>query len=185
MKTQLTLIIIFSVLIVNCKKDNDSASLTSITISKNFIEINGDKRIIDATNENVLFEYGTWGEPGYEFSLTDKQFSSGIAGLPNNNLHISIQIWDINLTKSSYVIVDTSVNQPIGYAEAYMELSKTNGAILNRFRSKVNSGSVKYSLLNSIKTVEFSNIKLVDDGGTSYTVSGRMEFYGYPHNTHW
>lgn len=166
-------------LTISCKKGEETIS------SGNFIEINGDRRIVDASNSNVILEYGTWGEPGYQFSMTDKQFSTGIAGLPNNNLNVIITIWDNNLSKSNYVIVDSSDNEPTGYAQAYMELSKTSGAILNRFRSKVNSGSVKYSLINSIKTVEFSKIKLVDDGGTSYTVSGRMEFYGYPHNTHW
>lgn len=179
MKTKYIFILLLFFVILSCKKDSETIS------SGNFIEINGDKRIIDATNENVIFEYGTWGDPAWYYTLTDNQFSAGIAGLPNNNLYFSIQIWDINLTKSNYVIIDTSVNQPVGYAYAYMELSKTNRAIINRFRSKANSGNVKYSIVNSKKIIEFSKIKLVDEGGTTYTVSGRMEFYGYPHNTHW
>lgn len=162
---------------ISCKKGEETIS------SGNFIEINGDRRIIDASNSNVILDYGTWGEPGYQFSMTDKQFSTGIAGLPNNYLNVIITIWDNNLSKSNYVIVDGSDNEPTGYAEAYIMLSKNNGAVLNRLRSEANSGNVKYSLINSIRTVEFSKIILVDDGGTSYTVSGRMEFYGYPHNT--
>lgn len=179
MKTKYLFILMLLLFILSCKKDEESVS------SGNFIEVNGDKRIIDATNEKVTFEYGTWGEPGWQYTLTDNQFSTGIAGLPNNNLKIIITIWDNNLTKSSYVIVDNSDNAPTGYAQAYMELSKSSGAILDKLRSKANSGNVKYSVANSIKTVEFSNIKLFDAAGTSYTVSGRMEFYGTPHNTHW
>lgn len=179
MKKHLFLIISLLLLIISCNKDEEPV------ISGNFIEVNGDRRIIDATSENVSFEYGTWGEPGWVFMITDNQFSSGIAGLPNNNLKVIIAIWDDNLSKNNYEIVDNSIDEPTGYAHANMLLSKKNGAIINRLRSLNKSGTVKYSVINSKKIVEYSKIKLVDSEGTSYTVSGRMEFYGYPHNTSW
>jgi hypothetical protein len=176
-----TLLILFITVLSGCKKEDQST--TSSTGS--FIEINGDKRIIDATNKNVTFEYGTWGDPGWQFTITDNQFSNSIAGISNTGLKNIITIWDNNLAKANYSIVDFSENQPTGFAQAYMELYKQNGAILNKLRSKATSGNVKYSVVNSSKVVEFSGIKLFDSAGTLYTVSGRMEFSGSPHNTHW
>lgn len=179
MKTKYIFALILFLFMLSCKKDSETVQ------SGNFIEINGDRRIIDATNENVTFEYGTWGEPGWQYIITDNQFSTGIAGLPNNNLEIIITIWDSNLSKNNYEVVDSSDNKPTGYAQALLILSKKSGAVLSKLRSFANAGNVKYSVINSIKTVEFSKIKLGDGSGTTYSVSGRMEFYGYPHNTHW
>lgn len=164
-------------LTISCKKGEEIIS------SGNFIEINGDRRIIDASNPDVNIQYGTWGYPGYQFSMTDKQFSTGIAGFTNNQIEIFVDIYDLNLSKNDYALVDYAWgDETKGFAQMFIR-PKKDGLSVSGLFSNTTSGNVKYSLINSIKTVEFSKIKLVDVGGTSYTVSGRMEFYGYPHNT--
>lgn len=158
-------------LTISCKKGEETIS------SGNFIEINGDRRIVDASNSNVILEYGTWGYPGYQFSMTDKQFSTGIAGFSNNQIQVIVNIYDDNLSKTEYDIVKYIGNQTKGFAEIIIFPSK-NGARLNTFESTVNSGIVKYTLSGGKRVVEFQKIILLDGGGISYTISGRMEFYG-------
>lgn len=165
--------------ILSCNKDDDSIT------SGNYIEINGDRRIIDSKSEKVIFEYGTWGDPGYQFTMTDKQFSAGIADIQNTGLEVIITIWDNNLSKSSYSVTNFSQSEPMGYSQAHLIFTDNRGANINKFWSEGTSGNVRYSNNNGKRTIEFSNVKMKSRDNKYYTVSGRMEFSGSANNEHW
>ncbi len=171
MKTKIICGIILLLSISGCKKDSNSDS----AISGNFISINGDKRIIDATNSNVTINCGTYGYPCWQFHLLDKQFSTGIAGLPNNEIEFFINIYDLDLLKDQYALVTYTGNGAKGFAEILVRVKK-NGASFTSFNSTSSSGIVNYSLSGNKKVVEFDNIKLFQNS-VIYTISGRIECF--------
>ncbi|BBE17479.1 hypothetical protein AQPE_1629 [Aquipluma nitroreducens] len=72
---------------ISCKKDSETIN------SRNFIEINGDKRLFGSNLDLHLFiDHGT-----YDLGIYDAQYSKEIAGYLVDRLEIHLVITDSNL----------------------------------------------------------------------------------------
>jgi len=171
--------IIFSFFLIqlflfSCKKDAE------VTIIKNFIEINGDKRIFGSNLDLHLFiDHDMW-----DLEIYDTQYSKEIAGYPIDKIEIRILITDSNLlnnrnnpSNKDYPIVDLNNHQLVDYARISIFLSKS-GQGQYYFNSFYPTGNLKVSEVKGRRVIEFSNIELLSGvlgDGSPIPVSGRFE----------
>ncbi len=180
MKTKIICSFVLILLIASsCKKDSET-----IIVSRDFIEINGDKRIISTkSNEHYLGDKNMYNNI-FEYEFEDKLHSKEIGGYPIDGLEFRIIITDSNLnnntarpTNKDYPLVDLSNHQLLDYARIGIVLSK-NGQDHYYFNSFYPTGNLHVSEFKGKTVFEFSNIELTSGvlgDGPPIPVSGRFE----------
>lgn len=177
MKSKILFYFVLILLITSsCKKDSETF------ISKDFIEINGDKRIIESkSNIHLYIDHNIY-DNEFEYQFDDKQYSKEIAGYSNDGINFRILITERNLSsyftgkpsKNNYPLVDLNNHQLIDYARIIIILSK-NGQDQYYFNSYYPTGNLNVTDAKGKTIIEFSNIELQSGNSSLITVSGRFE----------
>jgi len=165
--------ILFISLTIGCKDEPETI------MNRDFIEINGDKRIMGAnTTMHIMVN-----NEGYTFEINDTQYSKEIAGYPIDRLQFRVIINDSKLlsnnntpSNKNYPLVDLNNRGLADYARININLSKIGYNKWYYLNSYFPSGDLKVSEVKGRKVLEFSNIKLLLGDSLLIPVNGRFEF---------
>lgn len=160
----------------SCKKDSETI------FSKDFIEINGDKRRIESKSNIRLFIDHNKYTNEFDYQFEDKHYSKEIAGYSNDAINFRFLITEGNLStnftgnpsKDSYPLVKLNNHQLTDYARITIILSK-NGQDQYYFNSYYPTGNLTITEVKGKTIFEFSNIELQSGDSTLVTASGRFE----------
>ena len=174
------LLILLSVLLFACKKDNTSSTQTNAT---NYLILNGDRKELGTMpTSQITVGNASWNNPDeWQLSVSIKNACYQIGGLNNGDFEVFIDIWDKNLLQSDYNIVPGlsgggSTAGPTGTASMGMRPHVIGGGGLAWLDAR--SGSIHITKDNSgkLKSAEFINIPLSDSRNTqtTHTASGNF-----------